>query len=153
MKRLILCLLAVAMAASATTLSGALTTDNAFSLYLSTSPTVQGTFVTSGADWATTYPFAGVALTPGTTYYLQVDGYNSGGPGSIIGSFTLSDSSFQFANGSQSLTTDTTDWTYSYTGFGAAALTPTDWGDRKSTRLNSSHANISYAVFCLKKKK
>src|SRR3712207_7229298 len=44
---------------------------------------------------------------------------------------------------------------------------PTRWGhdgnadyelhkegrDRKSTRLNSSHANISYAVFCLKKKK
>src|SRR5947209_10817949 len=51
-------------------------------------------------------------------------------------------------------------------------LVPEDWGgqtvmvpvsarkkegldtlDRKSTRLNSSHANISYAVFCLKKKK
>src|SRR3712207_7238734 len=28
-----------------------------------------------------------------------------------------------------------------------------DLVDRKSTRLNSSHANISYAVFCLKKKK
>src|SRR3712207_8617593 len=28
-----------------------------------------------------------------------------------------------------------------------------DARDRKSTRLNSSHANISYAVFCLKKKK
>src|SRR3712207_8752667 len=28
-----------------------------------------------------------------------------------------------------------------------------DGQDRKSTRLNSSHANISYAVFCLKKKK
>src|SRR5947209_14929594 len=28
-----------------------------------------------------------------------------------------------------------------------------DVQDRKSTRLNSSHANISYAVFCLKKKK
>src|SRR2546422_5242168 len=27
------------------------------------------------------------------------------------------------------------------------------WGDRKSTRLNSSHGYISYAVFCLKKKK
>src|SRR3712207_7716456 len=27
-----------------------------------------------------------------------------------------------------------------------------DFRDRKSTRLNSSHANISYAVFCLKKK-
>src|SRR3712207_7840019 len=35
--------------------------------------------------------------------------------------------------------------------------TPFEWrrpwnADRKSTRLNSSHANISYAVFCLKKK-
>src|SRR5688572_32424420 len=27
-----------------------------------------------------------------------------------------------------------------------------DFGDRKSTRLNSSHSQISYAVFCLKKK-
>src|SRR3712207_6901738 len=37
-------------------------------------------------------------------------------------------------------------------------LPPAPWDgradqDRKSTRLNSSHANISYAVFCLKKKK
>src|SRR3712207_8931659 len=32
------------------------------------------------------------------------------------------------------------------------ALRPADHEDRKSTRLNSSHANISYAVFCLKKK-
>src|SRR2546430_9257178 len=29
----------------------------------------------------------------------------------------------------------------------------TSWQDRKSTRLNSSHSQISYAVFCLKKKK
>src|SRR2546430_17097946 len=29
----------------------------------------------------------------------------------------------------------------------------TSWRDRKSTRLNSSHSQISYAVFCLKKKK
>src|SRR5258707_5056309 len=35
-------------------------------------------------------------------------------------------------------------------GFGVAIAGE---GDRKSTRLNSSHANISYAVFCLKKKK
>src|SRR3712207_7664668 len=33
------------------------------------------------------------------------------------------------------------------------ALKASAWRDRKSTRLNSSHANISYAVFCLKKKK
>src|SRR3712207_8091559 len=33
-----------------------------------------------------------------------------------------------------------------------ASCDDTHTGDRKSTRLNSSHANISYAVFCLKKK-
>src|SRR3712207_7890774 len=33
------------------------------------------------------------------------------------------------------------------------AVPNTSTQDRKSTRLNSSHANISYAVFCLKKKK
>src|SRR5438445_2432593 len=32
------------------------------------------------------------------------------------------------------------------------AISTNDQADRKSTRLNSSHANISYAVFCLKKK-
>src|SRR5258707_11020906 len=37
--------------------------------------------------------------------------------------------------------------------FGQAAGSHRKCGDRKSTRLNSSHANISYAVFCLKKKK
>src|SRR3712207_7615951 len=35
----------------------------------------------------------------------------------------------------------------------AAHVVMQQWLDRKSTRLNSSHANISYAVFCLKKKK
>src|SRR3712207_7170533 len=34
----------------------------------------------------------------------------------------------------------------------ALGLIGDEWTDRKSTRLNSSHANISYAVFCLKKK-
>src|SRR3712207_6946056 len=35
----------------------------------------------------------------------------------------------------------------------AAAVRAVGGVDRKSTRLNSSHANISYAVFCFKKKK
>src|SRR3712207_7984060 len=38
-------------------------------------------------------------------------------------------------------------------GRGACAPVLAWESDRKSTRLNSSHANISYAVFCLKKKK
>src|SRR3712207_7208784 len=37
--------------------------------------------------------------------------------------------------------------------FNFLSLRNHEHADRKSTRLNSSHANISYAVFCLKKKK
>src|SRR3712207_7648215 len=48
-------------------------------------------------------------------------------------------------------------WEGSRAGARPARLAPhlylnRELGDRKSTRLNSSHANISYAVFCLKKK-
>src|SRR5947209_15674358 len=39
------------------------------------------------------------------------------------------------------------------TGGISSIASPVSPVDRKSTRLNSSHANISYAVFCLKKKK
>src|SRR2546430_11181129 len=38
-------------------------------------------------------------------------------------------------------------------GVGLDLLARGPWVDRKSTRLNSSHSQISYAVFCLKKKK
>src|SRR2546427_2806942 len=38
-------------------------------------------------------------------------------------------------------------------GLAAKLRTDVGEGDRKSTRLNSSHSQISYAVFCLKKKK
>src|SRR5690349_24220592 len=38
------------------------------------------------------------------------------------------------------------------TSEGAPLATPSSHTDRKSTRLNSSHVEISYAVFCLKKK-
>src|SRR5947209_15507746 len=41
---------------------------------------------------------------------------------------------------------------FNHTNFRALSTNVTS-ADRKSTRLNSSHANISYAVFCLKKKK
>src|SRR3712207_7413457 len=51
-------------------------------------------------------------------------------------------------------------WIFEREAFGFDEMTDLPLGeraalgeDRKSTRLNSSHANISYAVFCLKKKK
>src|SRR2546430_5312652 len=43
--------------------------------------------------------------------------------------------------------------TYDALGFDPAPGVPASVQDRKSTRLNSSHSQISYAVFCLKKKK
>src|SRR3712207_8921349 len=43
--------------------------------------------------------------------------------------------------------------TYEGYGPGGVAVMVDSMTDRKSTRLNSSHANISYAVFCLKKKR
>src|SRR3712207_7703454 len=51
--------------------------------------------------------------------------------------------------------TSTTPRTYTFTSVRASTAfrTRRSTRDRKSTRLNSSHANISYAVFCLKKKK
>src|SRR5699024_1147310 len=42
------------------------------------------------------------------------------------------------------------DW---FSQFHPKGVVEIDYGDRKSTRLNSSHVSISYAVFCLKKKK
>src|SRR3712207_8489917 len=59
-------------------------------------------------------------------------------------SFELRDSLGQLTPGALSYDPATATATFTP----AAALQ-----DRKSTRLNSSHANISYAVFCLKKKK
>src|SRR3712207_8225102 len=41
---------------------------------------------------------------------------------------------------------------HEHSGFARASHRPVQTTDWKSTRLNSSHANISYAVFCLKKK-
>src|SRR2546430_10597818 len=44
-------------------------------------------------------------------------------------------------------------WVALYKGVVALGKPPDAIQDRKSTRLNSSHSQISYAVFCLKKKK
>jgi len=96
--------------ANASSLSGALTADNAFYAYISTDNTVLGTLVAQGNDWGTTSTFSNFILTPGQTYYLQVEAINYGGPGALIGQFNLSGTGLQFANGSQAILTDTTNW-------------------------------------------
>jgi hypothetical protein len=113
--------------AQATTITGALTADNAFFAYLSTSNTSLGTLIAQGNDWPSTFNFTDIALTPGQTYYLQIEAINYGGPGAIIGQFTLSDSGFQFANGTSTLLTDTTDWLAIYNDANSDPNTAQPW--------------------------
>jgi hypothetical protein len=96
--------------ASATTISGSTTADNAFFLFLSTNNSVLGTQIATGNNWPTTFTISPSALTPGVTNYLQVEVINYGLQGGFIGDFSLSDAGFHFANGAQSLSTDTTNW-------------------------------------------
>src|SRR5207245_11633325 len=64
----------------------------------------------------------------------------------------LSDS-VAFGQGGFSFSTTTPNIAYHIPGTGTKLYRTILSGDRKSTRLNSSHGSISYAVFCLKKKK
>jgi hypothetical protein len=104
--------LALAMAPDtrATTLSGNLTADDGFFAFLSTSPATLGSQIATGNFWGTTWSFSNVALTAGQPYWLQIEAWDGAAPAMFIGQFTLSDSGFAFANGGQTLLTDTTDW-------------------------------------------
>lgn len=103
--------------ASATVLTGTLTADNGFFAYISTSPSTEGTLIGSGGNWQQAFSLTQTALTPGQTYYLNIEAINWGGPGGFSAVLNLSDSGFEFANGSQVLTTDPANlaaWTGSY---------------------------------------
>jgi hypothetical protein len=98
-----------AAAAQASVLTLDLTADNGFSAYLSTSDSVLGDLIGSGGDWTSTFHFT-ADLTAPSDYYLHVVATNSGGPDGYIGAFSLSDATYAFANGTQSLVTNATDW-------------------------------------------
>src|SRR3712207_6865985 len=89
--------------------------------------------------YTTLFRSKGGALTEVQTEMLAVGVFKDGGPPPDLASAAnvLSEGEFSGKEGETALL---------YAPDGLAA-------DRKSTRLNSSHANISYAVFCLKKKK
>jgi hypothetical protein len=113
--------------AHAATLDWSITADNAFSLYLSSSPATAGTLIYSNlgltaAQWGTA--FTGSVSVSGTEYinivtynYTSSNGlwstpgtpYGGDNPEALIGSFTLS--SGTFLNGTNSLVTNTADWT------------------------------------------
>jgi hypothetical protein len=100
--------------------------------------------VGSGNDWGTTYSFTGL-LTPGVTNYLHVQATDLGSPAGFIGDYSLSDTAFQFANGTQSLLTGIQDWRVSTSGFGTGYATPIDearngggpWGPHPAIDANA----------------
>src|SRR2546422_8180662 len=81
-------------------------------------------------------------------------------PRSTLFPYTTLFRSLTYATWTSAVSGGVAPYTYSWTVDGSVAGSGTSktaggWagGDRKSTRLNSSHGYISYAVFCLKKKK
>eukprot|EP01037_Dinobryon_pediforme_P008913 gene8913-9001_t len=91
-------------------LSGTQTADNALFAYISTDDSVRGTLVATTTSWTSAASFSTAVLTPGVTNYLHIEMINQGGPGGLIGSYTLSGGTATFANGTQTLITNTTDW-------------------------------------------
>lgn len=100
----------------AQSLSGTLTVDNYFTAYLSTSATALGTVLVNGNNWPSTYAINNVALSTGQDYYLHIAAGDYGVISGFLGSFSLAGSGFQFANGQQTLNTNTTNWTASLGG-------------------------------------
>jgi MSHA biogenesis protein MshQ len=120
--------LAAQTAASAATLTGTLTVDDAFNAYISTSDSGAGTLVATGSTWENPQTFS-YGLTPGTTYYLHVDGWDTKGDASgFLGSFSLSGTGFAFSNGVQTLNTNTSDWKASLSGFSGGYVAPDNLG-------------------------
>jgi hypothetical protein len=108
-------------------LNGLITVDNSFIVYLSTSPTTTGTFVTLGNTVGTSWGVA-AALLPGQSYWLQVLAVGNRTRAAVLGTFELFGTTHHFANGQQTLNTNTTDWVVSTTGFGQNPATPFSFG-------------------------
>ena len=128
--------------AHATTLSYNATGDDEFAMYISTDPLVQGTLIASGNDWKN--PVSGsVTLTPGVTQYLQVIGFNPVGyQAAFLGDFTTNDANFHFANGTQYLLTNATQWFVSATGFNSGTNAAYSYGFNGSTYPYNAWWNV-----------
>ena len=118
--------LTIAAQAQATVLSGTLTTDNGFFAYLSTSDSTLGSdFLASSTYWPTAVSFSKV-LPAAPVLYLHIEGIQTGIVEMITGQFSLSGTKYEFANGTQSLLTNTTDWKGSYVN-GSKTFTIQPW--------------------------
>jgi hypothetical protein len=113
-----------------TSLSGNLTVDNQFVAYISTNADNTAPSTQIGADlvWQTVSAITPTVLTAGATNYLHIVGTDIGPPAMFLGEFALDNALFQFADGSQNLLTDLTNWTASTAGFGGAPATLESFG-------------------------
>ncbi len=108
-------------------LSGTLHVDNYFSAYLSTDDNIQGSLLGSGSNWGFGYGIGNTMLTEGQDYFLHVASSDSGWIAGFLGEFLLSGESHEFANKQNFITTNTTDWLVSTTGW-SNYTTVTDLG-------------------------
>jgi len=90
-------------------LSGYQTADNGLFTYISTDDSVRGTLVAQTNNWGNTARFTNAALVAGVTNYLHIEMIDYGGPGGLIGTYTLTGGA-TFANGSTTLSTDAVNW-------------------------------------------
>ena len=101
----------------ATTLNSSLTVDNGYHIYISASENEEGAEFGSADNWVNINSFSTI-LTPGVTHYLHIYAYDQGWIAGFLGDFTLSDTNFKFANGTQRLLTNTSDWRVYRNSFG-----------------------------------
>lgn len=102
--------------ATAGTLSTTLHVDNGFVAYLSTSDSQTGTAFSAGNNWPAGYG-SSVTLQAGQDYYLHIYAYDQGGIAGMLGQFLIDDDKHVFANGFQSLFTNSVHWQGNTTGF------------------------------------
>ncbi len=128
---------------SAINFSGSLNVDNQFEAYISTDDSVQGTLIGTGNNWPTTVDISS-ALTPGQNYYLHILARDVGGVAGFLGEFELTGTNHTFSNGLTTLTTNTTDWRVStsgwsnyqtVSGYGTNGVAP--WGNRPAVNPNA----------------
>ena len=137
-------ILAIASAAAnAATITAKTNTDNAYEIFLSTDNSIAGTSFGSGNNWKTTFTDQ-ANLVAGVTNYLHIRAVDVGYLAGLLGEFTISGTSFEFANGTQTMLTgddgfqvSTTGWSGygATTGYGTNGVSP--WGSISGVSANA----------------